>query len=529
MKSTLFLFVISVLYGYSKSPIIPAPLETIEKSGFFNLNKRTEILLNQENDSLAISAQLLNEFLNKSCGFYLDVEKNLADKNQCIRLRKIDDKSLGKEGYILSVDKNIEISANDFQGLFYGIQSLRQIINAGEKKGDAISINKCYIRDIPRFSYRGMHLDVSRHFFDKKSIMKFLSNMALHKLNTFHWHLTDDQGWRIEIKAYPELVKTGAWRSKTMTNHYDEKYLKYNGKSHGGYYTQKDIKEIVAYAAERYITIIPEIEMPGHAQAAIASYPWLGCLDTVVSVRTEWGISPFIFNLSDTTFRFLEKVLDEVMELFPSQYIHIGGDEVITKQWEISPSVQAKKNILGFTNERRLQTWFVTQIDNYLKLKGRKTIGWDEVLNSKLSSDVTIMVWRKENIAQLALERGHKVIMSPQNYCYFDFYQAYPPDEPMAIGGYIPLELAYAFNPAPDKQYEHMILGGQANVWTEYIPDNNHLEYMVFPRIAATSESLWTIPSNKNLLDFYKRLEQLKKLYEVLDIKYCKKTPCSDK
>jgi hexosaminidase len=363
MKLLLFLFIVFTLNVFSKNPIIPLPSETIEKQGQFKLHPGLSIVIAQENDTLKKCAAFLNDFILESLNFSLPINK-YASKNKAIYLQIISDSSIGKEGYLITIDDNVNISANHFQGLFYGIQSFRQILHAAPKKGSTAKINCCNVKDVPRFSYRGLLLDVSRHFVPKDKILLFLDNMAMHKLNTLHWHLTDDQGWRIEINAFPELTKIGAWREKTLISHFDNQPWLYDNTPYGGYYTQAEIKEIVAFAAERFITIIPEIDMPGHAQAAIASYPWLGCLDTVVKVRTEWGISPFIFNLKDTTFRFLEIVLDEVMSLFPSEYIHIGGDEVIIDQWKNSSEIQLKMQELGINSERNLQTWFMNRMND---------------------------------------------------------------------------------------------------------------------------------------------------------------------
>jgi hexosaminidase len=411
-------------------------------------------------------------------------------------------------------------------GIFYGLKSLEQIILTSPENGKNIKIASMYIEDAPRFKWRGMHLDVGRHFMPVEDVKSYIDYMALYKFNTFHWHLTEDQGWRIEIKKYPELTKVAAWRDSTLSGHYSDKPVVYNTNKYGGFYTQEEIKEVVEYAAKRFITVVPEIEMPGHAQAAIAAYPELGVSKENVNVKTEWGISPWIYMPSETSFAFLEDVLTEVIELFPSEYIHIGGDEAIKDQWKESAEVQKIIKNLGLKDEHELQSYFIQRIEKFLNSKGRKIIGWDEILEGGLAPNATVMSWRGEAGGIAAAKLKHDVIMSPVNYCYFDYYQAEPQNEPLAIGGYLPLDSVYLYDPVPmelSSDEAKYILGVQANVWTEYIPDFSQVEYMIFPRILAMSEIAWSMPCGKNLNEFHSRVDLHENLFKRLGVNYWKK------
>jgi hexosaminidase len=355
-----------------------------------------------------------------------------------------------------------------------------------------IKLDNLMMDDIPKFQWRGMHLDVSRHFFSKEFIKKYIDYLAMYKMNTFHWHLTDDQGWRIEIKKYPKLTEVGAWRNGSMTGHYTDQT--FDDIRYGGFYTQEEIKEIVAYAKERYITVVPEIEMPGHALAALASYPEFSCTGGPFEVGKSWGVFDDVFCPKDETFTFLENILAEVIALFPSEYIHIGGDECPKVRWKSCPKCQKRIKDEKLKDEHELQSYFIQRIEKFVNSKGRKIIGWDEILEGGLAPNAAVMSWRGTEGGIAAAKEKHFVVMSPGSHCYFDHYQGEPKNEPIAFGGYTNVEKVYSFNPIPKELSEEeskYILGAQANVWTEYINTPEHVEYMVFPRIAALSEVLW--------------------------------------
>jgi hexosaminidase len=383
------------------------------------------------------------------------------------------------------------------------------------------------IEDQPRFTWRGMHLDVARHFMPKEFVKKYLDLLALHKINTFHWHLTDDQGWRIEIAKYPKLTQVGAWRKETIVGKQgggDPKTWKFDGRRHGGFYTQNDVREIVAYAKDRFITVVPEIEMPGHAVAAIAAYPELGVDGTPTEVATYWGVFDNILNADDSTFRFMQDVLTEVMDLFPGTFIHVGGDEADKGRWKVSPAIQATIKSLGLKDEDALQSWFIKQMDTFLAAKGRRLIGWDEILDGGLGPGAAVMAWRGVKFGIAAASEGHDVVMAPNSHTYFDYYQARPTDgEPLAIGGFLPLETVYAYDPVPpdlDPTYARHILGAQGQVWTEYLETPKQAEYMAFPRASALAEVLWTPAAGRNFADFVNRLAVHGRRLEALDVNY---------
>jgi hexosaminidase len=428
------------------------------------------------------------------------------------------------EGYKIFITKaGIKLEASTARGLFYAIQTFRQLLL--QSPIHKIVLPAMTITDSPRFSWRGMHLDVARHFMPKDFIKKYIDYLAFLKMNTFHWHLVDDQGWRIEIKRYPRLTEIGAWRDSTLTGHFGDKPEKYDGKQYGGYYTQDEIREIVKYAADRFITIVPEIEIPGHSQAAIASYPELGCTGDTVGVLTKWGISPYIYNIDESTFTFLFNVLDEVMILFPSDYIHIGGDEAMKDQWKTSKKIQHRMHQLHIKNEMELQGYFTRRIEEYLESKRRHIIGWDEILEGDPPQEAAVMSWRGTEGGIAAAESGHNVVMTPMDYCYFDHYQSRDSTEPLAIGGFLPIEKVYAYDPVPsglNKSESELILGTQGNVWTEYMDSPEKVEYMVFPRIFAMAEIQWTRPDKKNYPDFIDRLKGLEVFMIENHINYAK-------
>jgi len=507
----------------AESPvIIPVPVSIQVLEGQFEITHQTSIAYPEENSEISKTVDYLNQLVNKHTGFNLNIVDLEQAGNNCISFQTDDFPDLGQEGYILkSNEKGIQISAAEPNGLFYGMVTLWQLFPSNDS---ILVIPALEIRDKPKYQWRGVHLDVGRHFFPAEFIKRYIDIIALHKMNVFHWHLTEDQGWRIEIKKYPLLTEVGAWRDETILGHPRNRPVKYDSTRHGGFYTQNEIKEIVQYAADRYITIVPEIEMPGHAQAAIASYPELGCTGEKVKVKTEWGISPYIYNVDDKTFEFLENVLSEVIELFPSKYIHIGGDEARKDQWEASEKIQQQIKGLGLETEEELQSYFIRRIEKFINSKGRNLIGWDEILEGGLAPNATVMSWRGTEGGIEAARQGHDVIMTPTSHCYFDYYQSKNTDqEPLAIGGYLPIDTVYSFEPTPtelsEKEAKH-ILGAQANVWTEYMATTEHVEYMLLPRLSALSEVVWSPKEKRDLEDFMKRLETQVKRYEIMGWNY---------
>ncbi|MTE26857.1 beta-N-acetylhexosaminidase [Winogradskyella ouciana] len=501
----------------AKALLIPAPVNQEFRDGQFVLSSETTIHFE---DEFSVAGNFLSEFLKPG------LKKTKGVEN---RISFVKDSTISNpEGYTIEVNPiRIEISASTAQGAFYAVQSLRQLLPAqfetGKFKGKDIAISATIIRDYPQFQYRGMHLDVSRHMFSVDFIKKYIDALAILKMNTFHWHLTDDQGWRIEIKKYPKLQEISAYRDETLIGHYSDQRHQFDGKKYGGFYTQDEIKDIVAYAKKRFVTVIPEIEMPGHAQAAIAAYPELGCTGEQIEVATKWGVFEDIYCPNEKTFTFLEDVLDEVLELFPSTYIHIGGDEAPKTRWKNCEHCQALIKTEGLKDEHELQSYFITKMEKYLNSKGRQIIGWDEILEGGLAPNATVMFWRGTSGAVEAAKAGHNVVMTPTSHCYFDYYQSESEDEPLSIGGFLPLEKVYGFNPIPEELTEEeskYVLGAQGNVWTEYMPTEDQVEYMAFPRLLAMSEVVWLKPENKNYEDFVSRLETFHKRLDALGINY---------
>lgn len=452
----------------------------------------------------------------------------VADEMPASGIRFVTDESLPAEGYELNVDgEGIEVRASQFPGFLYALQSLGQLLPAAvygtETAPDAAWEVPCVrIADAPRFAYRGMHLDVARHFFSVDEVKRYIDVMAIHKLNTLHWHLTDDQGWRIEIKKYPELTRVGSVRGETLIGHHHTS-SEYDKTPHGGYYTQKQIREIVKYAADRYITVIPEIELPGHAVAALTSYPWLGCKGEGYEVRRRWGISKEVFCPGkETTFEFLQNVFAEVLELFPSEFIHIGGDECPKDSWKQCPLCQERIRTEGLKDEFELQSYTVRRMEKWLREHGRKIIGWDEILEGGVSPTATVMSWRGSKGGIAAAKAGNHVIMAPNVHCYLDYYQTKTPTkEPMAIGGYVPMRKVYELDPYDqltpgERAY---ILGVQGNLWTEYIATFPHLKHMLLPRLAAIAEVGWSY-DRKDFDDFKHRMNSLRKCYDAAGLNY---------
>jgi len=497
--------------------IIPAPVSIVKQNGSFILDK-TVVLISNETAN-AGSADLLNAFIVTKGGFALREAKTVAGAQRSILLTSKGAENLPKEGYKIEVSSGqIKVTGSE-RGLFYAVQSLMQMMP--EKKKDKISIPAVVINDYPRFDYRGVHLDVTRHFFPVSFVKKYIDMMAAYKMNTFHWHLTDDQGWRIEIKKYPKLISVGSVRNGTIIGNYpgtggtDNEVYK-------GYYTQEEVKEVVRYAATKFITVVPEIEMPGHASAAIAAYPELSAFpdrDTFISDKTPWsgsrkgkqvqqtwGVFDDVFVPTENTFKFLQDVLDEVIPLFPSKYIHIGGDECPKTYWKESAFCQQLIKDLDLKDEHGLQSYFIQRMEKYLNSKGKSIIGWDEILEGGLAPNATVMSWRGEKGGIEAAQQNHYVIMSPSPAgLYFDHKQSASPDEPLTIGGLSNYAKVYAYDPVPPSlsaEQKKYIWGVQANLWTEYIETPSKAEYMLFPRLLALAEIAWTPLANKDFRNF---------------------------
>jgi len=448
----------------------------------------------------------------------------------------IKDGTLGDEEYAIDITKKkVTVKASGTSGFRYAVQTMKQMlpveIFGHTPAPDADWTMVCAtIKDAPRFGYRGMHLDVSRHFFDVAEVKRYIDIMEVHKMNTLHWHLTDDQGWRIEIKKYPRLTEVGSIRKGTVVK---KNWGQYDGIPYGGYYTQEEIKDVIRYAESKGITIIPEIDLPGHMLAALTAYPELGCTGGPYEVWGRWGVADDVLCIGkEETFTFIENVLEEIIGLFPSEYIHIGGDECPKVRWEKCPVCQAKIKELGlkdngdFKAEHYLQSYVTARIEKFLGEKGRKIIGWDEILEGELSPDATVMSWRGSEGGIKASKMGHDVIMTPNSHFYFDYYQSLDTDnEPFGIGGYIPVEKVYSYEPYTedmDEDARSHILGVQANMWTEYVKTPEHLEYMILPRATALSEVQWTIPENKNWERFLAGLSHMAEIYETMGYNYAK-------
>lgn len=488
--------------------IIPKPAFIESKNGTFVLDGNTRIVVEHRQDRSL--AEMLARQIKFDFGIDLSISARAGGK-PAIYISRTDDYITLNDGYIITNDgKRINLEAHSPAGRFYAVQSLLQMIR---KDGDRTTVPNVIINDSARFRYRGMHLDVSRHFQPVEFVKKFIDLMAQYKFNTFHWHLTDDQGWRIEIKKYPKLTTIGQYRSESHEGSYST-IFKGDGRPIEGFYTQEQIKDVVAYAKERHITVIPEIELPGHASAALAAYPELGekCAPQghKFEVKKTWGIFKEVFCPTDETFKFLEDVLDETIKLFPdSPYIHIGGDEVLKDYWKESAFVQELKKRENLKDENEVQAYFIRRIEKFVNSKGKKIIGWDEILEGGIAPTATIMSWRGMRGGIAAAKAGHDVIMTPTTHVYFDYGQGDPAYEPLNIGGYVPLEKVYSFEPVPPEltaEEAKYILGGQANIWTEYIETASQVEYMAFPRMLALSEVLWSRKEDRDFADFQRRL-----------------------
>ncbi|WP_101689469.1 glycoside hydrolase family 20 protein [Dysgonomonas massiliensis] len=489
----------------------------------FVLNNTTKIVHSAENKK---TADLLAEYIKLNTGITVSVTDQKIDQNSIIL--KNENVSDNPEAYKIAVTKDqIIIDGTSEAGVFYGVQTLRKAIPAGKNIG-SVEFKAVSIEDFPRFSYRGMHMDVARHMFSIDSIKIYIDMLAMHNINRFHWHLTDDQGWRLEIKKYPELTKIGSMREQTVIG---KNSGVYDGQPYGGYYTQEEVKEIIQYAKDRFITVIPEVDLPGHMLAALTTYPNLGCTGGPYKVAQTWGVFDDVLCAgNDDIYPFLEDIFDEVIELFPSEYIHIGGDECPKAHWEKCPKCQAKIKELGLkadkshTAEQRLQSYVIQRIEKYINDKGRKIIGWDEILEGGIAPNATIMSWRGTEGGLIAAQQGHDAIMTPTSFMYFDYYQsANLNDEYFGIGGFVPVEKVYSYEPVAEElplDKQKHILGVQANLWSEYIKSFKQAQHMVLPRMAALCEVQWTMPDKKDYADFLPRLANLTKLYDYYGYNY---------
>jgi hexosaminidase len=497
----------------------------------FKFKKGTKLVV--ENVDQQVIASQFADLFEKPTGWKFEIVVGGSEGGNQVFFRT--EPVMGPEAYSLEVQKNrIEIKAAKPAGFFYAMQTLRQLLPAeieSTTKQDKVEwqVPVISITDSPAYKWRGYMFDVSRHFFPKKDVLRMIDNLALHKINTLHLHLVDDQGWRIEIKKYPKLTEVGAWRVDREDKHWNSRPKQEAGEkaTYGGFYTQEDIKEMVAYAQKRFINIVPEIEMPAHVTAALAAYPQLSCTGGPFTVLPGgvWPITDIYCAGKDSTFLFLEDVLSEVIDLFPSKYIHIGGDEATKTEWEKCPECKKRIKAEGLKNVGELQSYFIKRMEKFVNSKGRVLLGWDEILEGGLPEEATVMSWRGFKGGIEAANQGHDVVMTPTSDCYFDYYQGPMNQEPLAIGGYLPLSKVYQFNPMPEElsaEGAKHILGGQANMWTEYVPNLKHAEYMTFPRIAALAEALWSPKEVRNWDDFSRRIQLFMKRYDQMGLNYSK-------
>ncbi len=521
---------IALLFAAAQTPagsiaIIPQPVKVTERSGQFTITRQTIVWTD------AASAPVAQHFvrsLEPATGYTLRIQTGGTPPVRSIafhRGRAL--KRLGTEGYLLA--GRIVIRAPEPAGLFYAVQTIRQMLppqvfREAPVPDVAWTIPAAAIEDYPRFGWRGAHLDTGRHFMPKEFVKKYIDLLALHKLNTFHWHLTEDQGWRLEIKRYPKLTEIGAWRKETVVGRpRGQEERKYDGKRHGGFYTQEDAREIVAYARARFVNVVPEIEMPGHAVAAIAAYPELGVSGEPIEVATRWGIFSDILNAEPSTIQLMQNVLTEVLAIFPSRYIHIGGDEADKTKWKASPRIQARIKELGLADEHELQSWFIRQMDAFLTEHKRRLIGWDEILEGGLAENAVVMSWRGTKGGIDAARAGHDVVMAPTSNTYLDYAQSKDPAEPVGQSAVLPLESVYAYEPVPQElepEFAKHVLGAQAQVWTEYMPTPKDVEYMAFPRLTALAEVVWTPKERKDYAGYLDRLAADLARLRVLDVNF---------
>ncbi|XRD83510.1 family 20 glycosylhydrolase [Dyella acidisoli] len=517
MRTAVLLLCLTICCLAQAAPVslIPRPEELQQNSGSFKVDDGTPILIPANDAAARSSAQYLADLVEHTRGLHLNVVETTGENRGIVFQHNSKSAASHAESYTIDVTpQGIRIEASDDAGLFYGAVTLFQLLTPNSKHGE-VNIPALHISDSPRFAWRGVMLDSARHFQSAEDVKKLLDQMAQHKLNVLHWHLTDDQGWRIEIKRYPELTRIGAWRTPPDAGHDGEP------QRYGGFYTQDQIRDVVAYAAARHITVVPEIDMPGHAQAAVASYPQIGVTGKRPPVSVDWGVNPYLYNVDDATFQFIDNVLDEVMALFPSHYIHVGGDEAIKDQWKASPAIQAKLHALHLKDEDALQGWFIGRIGSYLAAHGRRLIGWDEILDGGVPADATVMSWRGTDGAIKAAKLGHDVVMSPAPDLYLDSLQSNLPDETAGRDPVRSLENVYRFNPVPSvlnaAQAAH-VLGAQANAWTEHMPSMRHVQRAAFPRLDAFSEIVWSPTSSLDWKDFLARLSAQFQRYAMQNV-----------
>ena len=540
VRNILFLFCFPMLAicqpSESLIQVIPQPLKVTPSEGFFTLHADTKIYVPKGQKDWATAAEYLLLTLEPSTGYKFHNETY----GKAAKLKRVnaiifqqDNQIDHKEGYWLEVTPNtILIRARTAAGAFYAIQTLRQLLPADINRQQPVARSSgwsapcCTIEDAPRFGYRGLHLDVGRHFFPVSFVKKYIDVLAAHKLNTFHWHLTEDQGWRIEIKKYPKLQTVAACRKETLVGHYSDTPQRFDGLEDCGYYTQKEVKEVVEYARKRFVVIIPEIEMPGHALAALTAYPSLGCTGGPYETGKWWGVFDDVFCAgNEDTFTFLSDVLDEVCALFPGTYFHIGGDECPKSRWEACPKCLQRMKTEKLNNAHELQSYFIKRAEAMLASHGKKLIGWDEILEGGIAPSATIMSWRGTEGGIAAAKAGHDAIMTPSSDVYFDYYQSDPVTEPLAIGGYLPLEKVYAYEPIPAEvtaEESKHILGAQANIWTEYMKTSDQVEYMAYPRVCAFSEVVWSPKTHRNWNDFGARLVRHFTRMDAMGLHYSK-------
>ncbi|MCC8145893.1 MAG: beta-N-acetylhexosaminidase, partial [Bacteroidales bacterium] len=536
MKKLLFLICLNILsfsaIAQSKEALnlvpIPAKIKTL--SGEFTLDKNTQIVLSEDNESMRNAVGVFNSLMRRAAGYALKITTDQRSSNtiEC----RINPSISNPEGYKLIVNKNkVSVEAQTPQGIFYAMQTLRQLLPMQIERPFQSNVEwkvSCVeIEDEPRFRHRGLMLDVCRHFHSKEFVKKFIDMLAYHKMNTFHWHLTDDQGWRIQIKKYPRLTEIGGFRPRSMILVREENgsiTRTWENERYGGYYTPEEIKEVIAYAEKRFVNIIPEIEFPGHATAALAAYPELSCSGGPFNVELTYGVFNDIFCTKEKNFEFMENVLSEVIDLFPGKYIHIGGDEAPKVRWKNCAHCQELIKKEGLKDEHELQSYFIKRIEKFVESKGRRIIGWDEILEGGLAPNATVLSWRGEEGGIAAARQGNDVIMAPTSYAYLDYYQANPKTQPPGIGGFVPLWKTYSYEPVPaeltPQQAKH-ILGMQGNIWTEYIRTTDHVEYMAFPRGAAIAETTWSPKEKKNYENFKARIIEQFKRYDEMNWNYC--------
>lgn len=538
-RNTIYLVLVLLAAVACKKPvpreisIIPQPVRIENAEGSFAINGSTIIYCADNAEAVKV-AGYFRDYVKNASGVGMEIQVSGKEPvNNAIRLVLYPKPGPAEEEYTLEIgEEGAGIKANAPAGLFYGVQTMLQLMHTdvfgnGTANGKSLVMPCSTIKDHPRFAWRGMHLDVSRHFFPVEFIKRYIDLIAMHKMNIFHWHLTDDNGWRIEIEKYPLLTEVAAWRVDRENEPWRSRKAPEPGEkaTYGGFYTQEDIREVVAYAAERYVEVIPEIEMPGHTSEVFAAYPEYSCRGEKLYVQpgSYWPNTDIFCAGKEETFEFIENVLGEVIELFPSEYIHIGGDEADKTEWKKCPLCQKRIKDEKLSDENGLQSWFIKRVEEFLNSKGKKLIGWDEILEGGLAPEATVMSWRGFEGGAEAARMGHDVVMCPTSYCYFDYYQADPDFEPEAIGGFTPLKKVYSFEPIPPditREQAQYILGGQGNVWTEYIPAPEHAEYMALPRMTALSEVLWSARTKRNWDDFRNRLETQFERFDNMKVNY---------